>query len=124
MNQETRLLSFHFGAIEEEERLAIERELLVDSERLLDYFDLKRQLEAAGAVPSGPSSALWGRLVPHAVRHRRVLISFSVGAAIAAGIAAHLLLQPNRELNNYEPPKINRVLFDASAELPASAGVL
>ncbi len=124
MNQKTRLLCFHFGAIEDEERLEIERELLVDSERLLDYFDLKRQLETASAVPSGPSSALWGRLIPHARRHRRVLISFSVGAAIAAGIAVHLFLQPSRELNDCQPPKINRLLFDAGAELPASTGVL
>ena len=38
------LLPFYFGAIKEDERLLVEKELLTDSEILVDYLDLKRTL--------------------------------------------------------------------------------
>jgi hypothetical protein len=126
MKPQKRLLAFYFGSLSEEERLKVERDLLTDVEVLTDYLDLKRDLEAAPLPSKQPSSALWERLKPKTVQRRRLYLSLSIGAAVAAGFALILFLQPQPQPKPTElmQPSAAKVLFDSSAELPASSGVL
>jgi hypothetical protein len=126
MKPQKRLLAFYFGSLSEEERLKVERDLLTDVEVLTDYLDLKRDLEAAPLPSKQPSSALWERLKPKTVQRRRLYLSLSIGAAVAAGFALILFLQPQPQPKPAElmQPSAAKVLFDSSAELPASSGVL
>ena len=95
------LLPFYFGSVSDEDRLIVERELLIDSEVLTDYLDLKRELEVASLSSHEPSASLWQRLKPKTQKQKRVLFSFSVGAAVAAGLLIFFLFQRDRlELNN------------------------
>jgi hypothetical protein len=130
MKPQKRLLAFYFGSLSEEERLKVERDLLTDVEVLTDYLDLKRDLEAAPLPSKQPSSALWERLKPKTVQRRRLYLSLSIGAAVAAGFALILFLQPQPQPQpkpkptELMQPSAAKVLFDSSAELPASSGVL
>jgi hypothetical protein len=126
MKTQKHLLAFYFGSLSEEERLKVERELLTDVEVLTDYLDLKRDLEAAPLPSKQPAPALWERLKPKTVQRRRLYLSLSIGAAVAAGFALVLFLQPQPPPKPAElmQPSAAKVLFDSSAELPASSGVL
>ncbi len=53
------LLSFHFGSIEDSDRIWVERELLTHPDVLVDFLDLKRSLELTEPIPSGPETRLW-----------------------------------------------------------------
>lgn len=121
----SRLLPFYFGSLTDDDRLAIERELLTDEEVLLDYFDLKRNIEAARMIPAGPSASLWSRLQPRLNMKTRTFISISIGAAIAAGLAVTFFLRSNVEITK-QPQNISvdRILFDSSSEQSVSSGVL
>jgi hypothetical protein len=126
MNPEIKkiMLSFYFGSVNEEERLLIERELLTDSEVLVDYLDIKRKLEAANILDSQPSQSLWHKMKPKNPVQRKVWISFSVGAAVAAGLVLFFIFQTAPDQIEMPQPSAHRVLFDSSSELPASSGVL
>lgn len=129
MNSETNaemkytLLSFYFGTLSEEQRLDVEREMIEDAEVLLDYLELKRKIEAAASVPSKASERVWKSLQPK-LRKKSFWISISMGAAIAAGFAFFMYLQTGSESFELKKPSTNNVLFDSSAELPVSSGVL
>jgi hypothetical protein len=116
------LLPFYFGAIAESDRLLVERELITDSEVLVDYLDLKRSLEAAETIPS-TSGRTWSRLQSRLQPHRRLVISASLGAALAASISLAVFL--HKPKTSEEPSRVhNEILFDSSSELPASSSVL
>jgi hypothetical protein len=112
------LIPFYFGSLEEENRLAVERDLLEDPEILVEYLDLKRSIEAAQTVPQMPSQKLWGRLEKNLTTKKKWLYSLSLGAAIAAALLLFFYAKPESQNHATE------ILFDASPELPASSGVL
>jgi hypothetical protein len=118
------LLPFYFGSVNEEERLFIEREMLSDTEVLVDYLDLKRQVEAATPLATQPSPHLWERLRPKTPAQRRAWLSLSIGAALATGLAFFFLLHSTTQITEINQPSINRAIFDSSSELPASSSVL
>jgi len=118
------LKSFHAGTVDENQRLKVERDLLTDPEILLDYLDMKRELEFASPVPQLPTQKLWQRLVTQIPRQRKTLISLSLGAAIAASlvIVSFYFLRAKPELQKTsDAPK---VYFDSIHELSANSNVL
>jgi hypothetical protein len=120
------LTPFYFGAISEADRLRIEQELLIDSEVLVDYLDLKRQIEAAPEIPPEPSPALWRRLKAEIKPRRKLIFTLSFAAGLAAAslfIAMMFFSKPQSE------PKASggggqQVLFDSSGEPSSGSNVL
>jgi len=118
------LVPFYFGSIEEAQRLEVERELLIDTEILVDYLDIKRKMEAAQEVPQFPSRKLWQKLSKQISERKRVLISFSVGLAVAASLLlCTVFIFKSKQVDLPQSQK-REVLFDTSRELPASSNVL
>lgn len=119
------LLPFHFGSIEDNDRILVERELLIDSEVLVDYLDLKRALESAQAIPQSPSKATWLKLQEKVQAKKKYIIPMSFVAALAASvfIAVMFFRQPDQAPvnSNYSSGEI---LFDTRTELPANSNVL
>lgn len=124
MNAKELLLRFYFGSVGEEERLHVERELLSDPEALTEYLDLKRSLEAASLPAVAPSRALWEKLRPKTEKQKRFYLSLSLGAALAAGLALAFVFHSRPKPSALVQPSASKVLFDSSAELPASSSVL
>ena len=126
MNSEFKklLLPFYFGSVTEEQRTLVEREMLTDPEILVDYLDLKRKVEMAQVLTLDPSPSLWEKLKPKAKVQRRTLISFSIGAALAATLALFYVFHTGSKYKELMQPSVNRVLFDSSSELPVSSSVL
>jgi hypothetical protein len=117
------LLPFYFGSVSDEDRLIVERELLTDSEALVDFFDLKREMEAVQEVPQHPSNQLWRQLRARLKPRRQLVRSFGLGFAACLLALAAIFLRPRPE--TLSPPKtVNEILFDASSELPVNLNVL
>lgn len=117
-----RLIHFYFGAIEADARLSVERDLLSDPEFLLDYFDLKRQIEAAEAVPEFSAEGVLIRLRNRIRPPRRLVLASLVGALAASFLLVWYfgMLKPVLQTGVDGPKK---TLFDARGELSASSGV-
>ncbi len=120
-----RLLPFYFGSLPEAEILNVERELLCDPELLTEYLDLKRSLEGAREI-SPPSASVWQRIERQMTPRKRLMISVSVGAALAACLALVLFLarQSSHITAGRDLPSESGVLFDANDEPNANSGVL
>ena len=118
-----RLLPFYFGAVEEAERLEVERLLLTDVELLLNYLDLKRQIESAAEIPKGPSPRLWQRL-KRPVLARPRLLAFTVGLALVASFVLVTMMFFKPALNPRARTMPDKILFDSSSELSATSNVL
>jgi hypothetical protein len=89
---DSELLPFYFGTLESDQRLQVERRLLEEPDALIDYFDLKRKLEAADILPSQPSARVWSRLSLKIKKTpKKALFTVSLSAALAAGIALFVL---------------------------------
>jgi hypothetical protein len=121
------LLPFYFGTIDDGRRLRMERKLLEEPDALVDYFDLKREIEAALPVPTGPSAQLWRRLSEQVARSpRKAVFAFSLGLAVAACLLVCVLLfsrpgpRPAASVSAGE----NGILFDPGRELLGGSGVL
>jgi hypothetical protein len=120
-----KLLSFYFGALEEEQRLLVERELLTDSEILVDYLDLKRKLESAQEVPQVPSQKLWLQLREKLEPRKKMIFSLSLVAAIAASVLLFSIFVYKSKSADLGPShRANEILFDSNRELPESSNVL
>ena len=119
------LLPFYFGAIRDDERILVERELLVDSEVLLDYLDLKRSIENAELIPSTPSIALWQVLREKVGTRRKLFLSLSVGMAAVFVLAMTLFLF-KKEFQEVAPQSSgqNELLFDSISEPSSNLNVL
>ncbi len=120
------LLPFYFGSIKDDERVLVEREMLVDSEILLDYLDLKRSLESVEAMPSEPSAVVWDRLKQSVMTRRKLFLSLSFGAAAIFLLVFSLwMLKPSSSL---APTEVSHdsveILFDSKSELPINSNVL
>jgi hypothetical protein len=123
------LLPFYFGAIDDNERLKFEQQMLVDPEVLLDYLDLKRRIEGAAAVPQKPSPALWNRLVPKVRLSRKSKITLALGFAVAMAasiVVAFLILQKTASIDSSTSAGIqgHSILFDSDSEQFAHSNVL
>jgi hypothetical protein len=121
------LLPFYFGSINSEQRTVVERELLVDTEFLIDYLDLKREIEFAEPIPNGPSVALWSSLQRKMQMQtsRKYVWTFGIGiAAVAAALIFVFIFRPTAEIESYPRTTGLKILFDANSELPASSNVL
>ncbi len=117
------MLPFYFGSIDDQSRLAVERELLTDSEILVDYFDLKRKIEAVQQVAPEPSRRLWYRLQAQLQPRKKLIYSLSLGFALTLGaiILATFVLKPTTDQS---PLSDHKILFDSNSELSASSNVL
>ena len=123
MNPNQNLVSFYFGSLSDEARLTIEREMLTDPEVLLDYLDLKREIEGAAQVPQAPSPFVWQRLQAKMKVSRRAKISFAVGLGVAAAIAALFLLL-HRSVDTEPTLGGKAILFDSGSEQLGHSNVL
>lgn len=122
MNTQTRdsLAEFYFGGLHESQRLEIEKQLLLDQELLLDYLDLKREIEGAVTVPQHASPFLWRRLQP--LTRVKKWQWAGMAALVAAGVIGFYVLT-----NSHDPsvsPVRSGILFDSGAELSQSSAVL
>ena len=118
------LLPFYFGAIKDQDRIIVERELLTDSEVLVDYLDLKRNIEAAEEFPRVPSKVLWFRLKKYIEPKKKTVFSVTFGAVIAAAVLICWVFLTKSKYD-FEPNlKSNEILFDSRNELPVNSNVL
>lgn len=115
------LVKFYFGTLEESQRLEIEKELLLDPEMLLDYLDLKRQLEDAAQIPQLPSPFLWRRLQP-ATKRKTFYAAAIAGLAVATFACLYVFNNPKVE--NTSLISDNGILFDSGAEHSFTSDVL
>lgn len=122
-NIKSLLLPFYFGSVKEDERTLVERELLVDSEMLLDYLDLKRTIEKAELVPSAPSIAVWKNLRQKTSKRQRLIFSLGAAAALVLALSIFLLKQQPQESTSVTPVQ-NEMLFDSMSEPSSSSNVL
>lgn len=86
------LLEFYYGVVDEKLRLELEQKMLTDQEWVLDFLDLKRELEAATVFPNDPPTELWQRLFQRLSAPRRHWLGLSIGGAAAASIVVALLI--------------------------------
>lgn len=123
MNINQSLLSFYFGSVSDEDRLKVERDLLTDPEVLVNYLDLKREVEGAAKVPQMPSPFVWQRLQSKVVVSRRAKISLVVGIGVAAVVAALVIFL---RLGVETTPSLNgkSILFDSGSEQFGHSNVL
>lgn len=124
MKKNERLLEFYFGGLEEPIRLQIERELLEDSEVLLDFLDLKRRVESAATIPATPSSFTKSKILTVARKNRKPWI-FATATAVAAALilAFSFLLTPNK-VEDSLPKTQHPILFDSGAEHFSASSVM
>ncbi len=113
------LENFYFGALEESDRLKIEQELLTDTETLVEYLDLKRKIEFAKEIPAMPSPSLWRRLQAEIKPRRKLILSLSLAAGLAASVLIAAMFLSNKTETTSTP-----LLFDSTSELSASSNVL
>lgn len=123
MNYRSLLLPFYFGSVNDQERLLIERELLLDSEILVDYFDLKRKIEAAQEIPQLPSPRVWQRLSLQIKPRKGLILSVGLGLAASFIIMAMIFLK-TKPLEVIPSEAQGEILFDTRGELPANFNVL
>jgi hypothetical protein len=112
------------GAIQENERLQVERELLTDTEVLVDFLDLKRKMESALEVPQQPSTKLWMRLNEKIGPRKKMIFSLSIGAAIAASVLIFSFFAFRPKSIEQKMSFSGEVLFDSNHELSANSNVL
>jgi hypothetical protein len=117
------LLPFYFGTIEERNRLLVERELLSDSEMLIDYLDLKRTIESAEPIPT-LSPKVWYQLKDRVKDRKKVLLPFSIGMAFVMILLIFSMVHLKNENREAKTSIENEILFDSNSELPASSSVL
>jgi hypothetical protein len=86
------LLEFYYGVVDENSRLTLEQKMLTDQEWVLDFLDLKRELEASTVFPNDPPIELWQRLSHRMSAPRRHWLKLSIGGAIAASILVAILM--------------------------------
>ncbi len=124
MNSEIKnsLLEFHFGLLDENQRLQLEKEMITDPEMLINYLDLKREVEGNALIPQQPSPFLWQRLQRVSVKKKSWFIAFAVGAVAATLACFYILAQPKGEIVPFT--RDHSILFDSSAEHSFASDVL
>jgi hypothetical protein len=118
------MLPFYFGSVSESDRLYLERELLTDSEVLVEYLDLKRSIEDASLPETSPSPQVWTRIQSLRGVSKKSWISISVGAVAVAALLLIFVFNGNIPPSEISPPQLEGVLFDSSSELSVSSSVL
>lgn len=125
MNAELKklLLPFYFGSVSEKERLLMEQQLLIDSEVLVEYLDLKRNLESAESFKPAPSVNLRAKLLQHPLFNRKKVWWWSLAAA---AVVVLIILVNIKQPASQKGPAVttSENLIDTNSELPVSSGVL
>ncbi len=94
------LVPYHFGLIDDAERLAVEEHLLACPHCLRDFITLKREMETSDARPSAAAKARLREAVTREVRRPRVAwswwerpLAFAVASVVivVAGSLVHTL---------------------------------
>lgn len=99
-----RLVAFHFGALEAEERREVEAHLIVCPACVAEWLDVKRAIES-GPEPQGAKPALRARVrasvarelgVPAAPKprprwERPIVFAFAAAAVLAANVTSRAL---------------------------------
>jgi len=125
MNANPELLSFYLGSVDDNRRLYVEQELLTDPAVLLDYLDLKRELEGATPVPSTPSPAVWQKLKSQIPSSRRTQLSLLWGVSVAAAAAVLFLVFSNiTTVESKHALDLDNHLFDSGREQFSHSNVL
>lgn len=119
-NDLDRLYSFHSGNLDTQSRLDVEQELLLDPEKLIEYFDRKREWEKAKPVPQAPSARVYQRLFSQLSPRKKQFLIWTLGAAFAACLVGTLAFQMIQTSKSQTPT----LLFDSGSELPMSSSVL
>lgn len=120
-DREAKWIAFYFGSCEGEDRLAMERELLSDPESLVDFLDLKRRLEAAEALPQGPSLKVWKQLQSRWKAHPQKAVPLAFGILLAACAMVLFMFYIHKDI---QAPVQPHFLFDSFSELSAASNVL
>ncbi len=125
LNEKARslLVPFYFGSIADNQRILVEQQLLLDTEVLLDYLDLKRSLEAAPEIPGVPSPAVWSRLRERVVTRKRLFISLSFGAVAVIAVFIFLYRSALTDIKSIDQNK-SEMLFDSLREHSMNSNVL
>ena len=116
------LLPFYFGTLHEAERLELERDMLIDPALLLDFLDLKRELEGAPEVPSAPSPQVWHRLSARLPKSRPARLAWAAGLTALAAAAWVFFAQPRPTRAPVAPE--HGILFDSGREQFSHSNVL
>jgi hypothetical protein len=121
-----KLLEFYFGGLSESERLQMEQQLLIDSETLVNYLDLKRAIESAEIIPSHPSNQVWQNLRARLTVKKKVFFPFVLGAAAAIVVLILWTINLRQISGPDKKPGFSGagLIFDSSRELPAGSNVL
>jgi hypothetical protein len=114
-------VEFYFGNLEDSRRLQIEKGLLQDPELLLDYLDIKREIEDAALIPQQPSPFLWRRLQP-LVKKRTFYVTAVAGLIAATLVCMYIIYSSNVE--NTSLISDSGILFDSGAEHSITSDVL
>ncbi|MGZ3634178.1 MAG: hypothetical protein ACXVB1_07680 [Pseudobdellovibrionaceae bacterium] len=115
------LVEFYFGTVENSQRLRIEKDLLLDPEMLLDYLDIKREIENATLIPQQPSPLLWRRLQP-SLKKKSFYITVAAGL-VAATLACFYFIHTSKVEDNLLISD-SGILFDSGAEHSVTSDVL
>ncbi|HEX7675006.1 MAG TPA: hypothetical protein VF412_12585 [Bdellovibrio sp.] len=115
------LVEFYFGTLEESQRLQIEKNLLLDPEMLLDYLDIKREIEDAELIPQQPSAFLWRRMQPLAKKKSFYL---TIAAGLVAATLACFYFIHTASVKNNSFVNDDGILFDSGAEHSVTSDVL
>lgn len=119
------LLSFYFGSLSENERLIVEKELLMDPGLLTEFFDLKRNIEASDVISQGPSLNVWTSVQTQLTAKKKWMIPISFGAALAASVVAFFIFLETPKQEKLETgTNQTELIFDSGSELPVSSNVL
>jgi len=119
------LLSFYFGSLSDAERLKVEQTMLTDTEMLLDYLDLKRQMELATPVVQQPSPALWRRLQAKVKTSKKTQFALVLGISLAAAASLFLFLTATEPVSDGNTPSVQiHTLIDSGHEQLGVSNVL
>lgn len=122
---------FYHGNLSEEDRLEIERQLLIDPEFLLDYLDLKRQHEAALKMPQKAPHQVWVYLSQRWAPPKKLWLPLGL-ASLASSLFVFFIffkddfpvVTPAKLHSDRQTEMKSPILIDSSSQVPMSSGVL
>lgn len=118
------LLPYYFGSISESDRLEVEQALLVDTEYLLNYLDLKRQLELAPLTHQAPSSRVYLNLRDQVRSKKKFFIPFALTASVGAALIFGWTFVRHPSSTQPSHNQSSEIYFDTPGELSVSSSVL
>lgn len=120
---QAQLLPFYLGSLDEQKRLQTERNLLLDPELLVDYFDLKRKMDQAESIPVLQSQKVWLRLKDQIPQRRKWILTWALGLAMTACLG-FLSMRFLFDHSTKKTQSTTEILIDSGSELPVTLNVL